>query len=430
MQSPPEPSQPGPAQLSATAADPASADGSVSTAAPPSAHGLVPTAAPPSARGSVPTAAPPSADGSTPAGSFPARSEPPADQREPVVADEGDEHVGQSWGDYVVEIRGVGHRFGEVVAINGISLGVPGGTILGIIGPSGSGKTTTIRVITGAIAPEHGEARVLGEDPRRFRRRTRERIGYMPQLFVLYPDLTARENVDFVAATFGLLGGTRRRRVDEVLQLVDLSEARDRRASQLSGGMQRRLALACALVHEPALLILDEPTAGIDPILRQRVWDELHRLRDSGVTLLVTTQYVTEAEYCDTVALISTGELVAFGRPEELRRQALGGEVIEIVTTKPFEASALPRLEGVVEVRQTGPREMLVIAESAGRAGPQVADAVDDAGGDVEYSREYRPTFDEVFTALVTRHMETQAPPAGGGAVAPTGMPLNLRRPR
>ena len=403
MQSPPDPSPLGSAQPSASAGGPAA-----------------PAAAPPAA-------APPPGTAPPPAGTAP----PPADQREPVVADEGEEQVTQSGGDYVVEIRGVGHRFGEVVAINGISLGVPGGTILGIIGPSGSGKTTTIRVITGAIAPEHGEARVLGEDPREFRRRTRERIGYMPQLFVLYPDLTARENVDFVAATFGLLGGTRRRRVDEVLQLVDLWDARDRRASQMSGGMQRRLALACALVHEPILLILDEPTAGIDPILRQRVWDELNRLRQEGVTLLVTTQYVTEAEYCDTVALISSGELVAFGAPEDLRRQALGGEVIEIHTAKPFEAGSLGVLDGVVEVRQTGPRELLVIAEDAGRAGPQVADAVDEAGGDVEYSREYRPTFDEVFTALVTRHMQAGAPPpAGGAAVGPTGMPLNLRRPR
>ncbi|CAN5842994.1 ABC transporter ATP-binding protein [soil metagenome] len=332
------------------------------------------------------------------------------------------------WGDYVVEIRNVGHRFGDVIAVNGVSLGVPAGTILGIIGPSGSGKTTAIRVMTGALAPEHVEARVLGEDPKAFRRRTREKIGYMPQLFVLYPDLTARENVDFVAALFGLLGGVRRKRVDEVLELVDLGEARDRRASQLSGGMQRRLALACALVHQPILLFLDEPTAGIDPLLRQRVWDELRRLREAGVTLLVTTQYVTEAEYCDSVALISNGQLVAYGPPEHLRRQAIGGEVIEIVTKEAFEASSLPRLENVTEVRQIGPRDLLVIAEDAGRAGPQVVDAVDDAGGDVEYSREYRPTFDEVFTALVTRHAEQQQAPAGAAPAG--GAQLSQRRPR
>jgi ABC-2 type transport system ATP-binding protein len=340
-----------------------------------------------------------------------------------------DEPAPMPAGAYVVELEQVGHQFGDVVAIDGVSLGVPAATILGVIGPSGSGKTTTIRTMTGAIVPSHGRVRVLGEDPRHFRRRTRENIGYMPQTFVLYPDLTARENVDFVAALFGLLGGERRQRVDEALALVDLESARDRRASQLSGGMQRRLALACALVHRPSLLILDEPTAGIDPILRQRVWDELRRLRDSGVTLLVTTQYVTEAEYCDEVALISQGQLVAFAAPDELRRMALGGDVIQIVTTQPFDATRLPALEDVVEVRQTGPRELLVIASDAGRAGPSVVDAVDEAGGDVEYSREYRPTFDEVFTALVTRHLE-QRDQQPAGAPAGAGLPLPLVRPR
>jgi ABC-2 type transport system ATP-binding protein len=327
-------------------------------------------------------------------------------------------------------MRGVSKKFGEVVAMSDISLTVPAGAILGVIGPSGSGKTTTIRILTGALAPDRGAARVLGEDPTRFRRRTRERIGYMPQSFVLYPDLTTRENVDFMASLFGMLFSRRHKRVEDVLRLVELWDARDRRASQLSGGMQRRLELACALVHEPSLLVLDEPTAGIDPILRTQVWQELRRLRDTGVTLLVTTQYVSEAEYCDGVALISTGELIAFAAPDELRKQALGGEVIEVVTTAPFEAGSLPEIEGVVEIRQHGPRELLVISDDAGRVGPRVSDAIDEAGGDIEYSREYRPTFDEVFTSLVTRHIEQgrggQQPPAGGAGT----LQMPLVRPR
>ena len=159
-------------------------------------------------------------------------------------------------------------RFGDAIAVDDISLTVPSGTILGVIGPSGAGKTTTVRMLTGALSPTEGEVRVLGEDPRRFRRQTRERIGYMPQQFTLYPDLTARENVDFVASLFGVLWRTRHRRTREVLELVDLWDVRGRRAGDLSGGMQRRLELACALVHDPALLFLDEPTAGIDPLLR------------------------------------------------------------------------------------------------------------------------------------------------------------------
>jgi ABC-2 type transport system ATP-binding protein len=297
-------------------------------------------------------------------------------------------------------------RFDDVVGVEDLSFGVPQGGIVGVIGPSGAGKTTSIRLMTGALRPDSGLVRVLNEDPRHFHRRTRERIGYMPQLFVLYPDLTARENVDFMAALFGMPPWRRGKRVDEVLELVDLQDARNRRASAMSGGMQRRLELACALVHQPSLLILDEPTAGIDPLLRTRVWQELDRLRQSGATLIVTTQYVTESEYCDSVALISEGNLVAFATPEDLRRQALGGDVIEIGTTAPLDVRTLGPIEGVVSIRQTGPAQLQVVATDAGAATPRVNDAIEAAGGAVDYSREYRPTFDEVFAALVTNHAE------------------------
>jgi ABC-2 type transport system ATP-binding protein len=231
----------------------------------------------------------------------------------------------------------------------------------------------------------------------------------MPQSFVLYPDLTARENVSFIAAMFGIPPWRRTERLEEVLQLVDLWDARDRRASQLSGGMQRRLELACALVHQPSLLILDEPTAGIDPLLRTRIWQEIGRLRASGVTVLVTTQYVTEAEYCDSVALISEAQLVALATPADLRRMATGGDVIEVGTRGPIDASQIPPVPGVLAIRQTGPRSLLVTAQDAGVASPKVMDAVEQAGGAVEFSREYRPTFDEVFTALVTDHAQRRA---------------------
>ncbi len=315
----------------------------------------------------------------------------------------------------------VSKRFGDVTGVEDITLSVERGTMLGVIGPSGAGKTTTIRIITGGLETDSGTARVLGEDPRHFRRRTREKIGYMPQLFVLYPDLTARENVDFMAALFGIAPWRRGKRIAEVLELVDLTEARDRRASAMSGGMQRRLELACALVHKPILLVLDEPTAGIDPLLRTRVWDELERLRGEGVTILVTTQYVTEAEYCDDVALISDGRLVAHAPPQELRKQALGGEVIEVGTHQPIDARALAPIQGVVGVRQTGPAQLLVIAENAGLASPLVNDAIEAAGGQVEFSREYRPTFDEVFASLVTADMEKRKPPDGPSVDAAEG---------
>jgi ABC-2 type transport system ATP-binding protein len=313
----------------------------------------------------------------------------------------------------------ISRRFGDHLAIDRISLAVPAGAILGLIGPSGSGKTTTIRTLTGGLAPTSGRALVLGEDPRRFRRTTRERIGYMPQDFVLYPDLTAAENVHFVAALFGLLWRRRRERVRAVLELVDLWNVRDRRASRLSGGMQRRLELACMLVHEPTLLFLDEPTAGIDPLLRQRVWHELRRLRDDGRTLLVTTQQVGEAEYCDAVALISSGQLIALAAPNELRRHALGGDVIQVETTEAFDARRLHPVRGVFQVRQQGPRELLVYAGDAGSATPDVIEAIEAAGGRVATTREYRPNFDEVFALLVERHRAHQAAARGTGAGGP-----------
>ena len=302
-----------------------------------------------------------------------------------------------------VSVEGVTQRFGDDVAVDDISLVVASGTILGIIGPSGAGKTTTVRMLTGALAPTDGQIRVMGEDPLHFRRQTRERIGYMPQQFALYPDLTARENVDFVASLFGVLWRTRHRRTREVLQLLELWDVRGREAGRLSGGMQRRLELASALVHDPWLLFLDEPTAGIDPILRATIWTELHRLRDEGRTLLVTTQYVNEAEECDAVALISDGRLIANGTPADLRRQAIGGDVVTIETTEPFDAGALRSMATILRVEQPSPTELRATVADAATALPEVVEAVTTRGGEVVSAAEARPSFDEVFAILVER---------------------------
>jgi ABC-2 type transport system ATP-binding protein len=294
-------------------------------------------------------------------------------------------------------------RYGDLAAVQDVSLRVPAGTILGVIGPSGSGKTTLIRMLTGTLPPTEGDLEVLGEHPRKFRRQTRERLGYMPQHFVLYDELTASENLSFVASLFGLMWPKRGRRVKRLLMLLELWDARKRRARQLSGGMQRRLELACALVHDPVLLFVDEPTAGLDPMLRQKIWTEFRRLRDTGRTLVVTTQVVSEAEYCDRVAVLSQGRLIALAPPEELRRLASGGEVIQIRTSATFDGSILEGLSGVRRIRQRAPREILVIADDAATATPRVVEAIQAAGGNVEASSEFRPTFDEVFSTLVTR---------------------------
>jgi ABC-2 type transport system ATP-binding protein len=295
-------------------------------------------------------------------------------------------------------------RFNGLTALDDVSFEVSPGTIIGVVGPSGAGKTTLIRLLTGTLDASSGEVRVLGEEPRRFTRRTRQRIGYMPQLFTLYPDLSAAENVDFVASLYGLVWFRRWRRVREVLRFVGLWEARRRRASELSGGMQRRLELACALVHEPAMLFLDEPTAGVDPILRERIWGELHRLRDTGRTLLVTTQYLAEAEECDAVALIAEGRLIAHATPEEMRKEAMGGELIDVEADERLDLTTLQQLPAVRGIRRLNGGGLLrITVDDAATATPLVVEAIGNAGGEVRSTAEARPSFDEVFAALVTR---------------------------
>ena len=322
-----------------------------------------------------------------------------------------------------IELRDVSRRFDGILALDQVSLDVPRGSILGLIGPSGSGKTTAVRLLTGILAPTSGEVRVLGEEPRRFRRATREQIGYVPQGFLLYPELTASENVDFMASLFGLQLRRRRQRVREVLELLDLWSVRGRQASALSGGMQRRLELACAFVHDPAVLFLDEPTVGLDPLLRKSIWRELHRLRDGGRTLLVTTQYVGEAQECDRVVLLAEGRLIAFETPEGLRRKALGGDVVEVETDEPVDADRLaehPVLlvdSAVTRISQRSPRSLLVVSPDGTTVTPALVDAIESSGVHVVGMRDHRPSFDDIFTMLVERDRgrdDTAAAPSEG----------------
>ena len=303
----------------------------------------------------------------------------------------------------MVQLEDVTCRFGDVVAVKDASLWVGAGTMLGLIGPSGSGKTTMVRMLTGTLRPTSGTIHVLGEQPVRFRRETRERIGYMPQQFHLYPHLTASENVAFCASLFGLFWWRRRTRVKQVLELVQLTEARNRLAKDLSGGQQRRLSLACALVHEPDVIFVDEPTAGLDPILRQTVWDEFRRLREAGKTLFVTTQTVSDAQFCDGVAMLVHGSLVAVGAPDSLKREAFGGELIEVRVEGSAQKSVVDRIEGVRSVQQPAKDRLLIVTDDAGVVAPRVTDALNTSGARVLTTDKHEPSFDEVFIELVER---------------------------
>ncbi len=312
-------------------------------------------------------------------------------------------HVGAG---SVIAAREVMKRYGAEVAVDGLSLEVEAGTTLGVIGPSGSGKTTAVRLLTGIATPTSGEVEVLGSAPARFTARERARIGYMPQLGVLDPNLTLQENLHFVASLYGL-PLRRRRALRSALALVGLEGDARKLLRNASGGMQRRLALAATLLHSPELVFLDEPTAGIDPVLRRTMWEEFGRLSSAGCTLVVTTQYVGEAAYCDRVAVLVEGRLLALDTPEGLRRRAFGGELLDLVTAQPLAElpPALAQVDGVEAVERTGVdgRGLRLLVEDAAVALPRVQRWLEQRGVSVAEAEPHVPSYDEVFVALVER---------------------------
>jgi ABC-2 type transport system ATP-binding protein len=308
-----------------------------------------------------------------------------------------------------IRARKLRKRFGDAEILKGVDLEVEHGEIFGLIGPSGSGKSTLMRTLTGYLSPSEGEAEVLGVPPAEFGKGERRRIGFMPQSFVLYGQLSVRQNLNFVAGLYGLGLRERRSRVREALEFVELWEDRRKAAANISGGMQRRLQLAAAMVHEPELLFVDEPTANLDPILRRRFWEEFRQLREGRRALFITTQYVGEAELCDRVGLLSGGTLVAVGTPEELRRRAFGGELIELASGEDTgrlgaRLGALERVGRTVEVRrEVGTGETIsrvrLLVEDADAALPKVLEILD--GTDLRSLDVPQPSFDEVFFRLV-----------------------------
>ena len=300
----------------------------------------------------------------------------------------------------VIETHGLSRRFGDLIAVRDVSLTVYRGEIFGVLGPNGAGKSTTIRMLCGILDPTSGQGIVVGHDVAKEPESIKQRIGYMTQRFSLYEDLTVWENLNFYGGIYDIPKPKRRARIEEVLAQTGLNERRDQLAGTLSGGWKQRVALACATIHQPPLLFLDEPTAGVDPVSRRQFWDQIHRIASQGTTVLVTTHYMDEAERCHRLAFIFRGELLAVGTPEEVvAARSLAVVEIEIEVQHGVDAAEVLRgLPGVDSVSHYG-RVLRVAVRDV--------DALEQAGYEVERMAEGRPSVEDAFVSMV-REEEAQ----------------------
>ena len=298
-----------------------------------------------------------------------------------------------------ITARGLTRRFGSVVAVDDVDLDVPAQQIYGFLGPNGSGKSTTIRMLCGLLTPSEGSANVLGMAVPERSHDLKPRIGYMTQKFSLFCDMTVTENLEFIAEIYSVPSARRSARIDEVLDNYDLVDQRKQFAGTMSGGQKQRLALACAVLHKPELLLLDEPTSAVDPQSRRDFWANLFRLADAGTTILVSTHYMDEAERCHRLAILDHGVKVADGAPHELQ-QDTGMNVIEVLADDPYHAqTAISTLPVVASVTQLGIRLRVLIPESVPGALELVDRILEEHGIEAD-TRLAGATLEDVFVAV------------------------------
>ncbi len=305
----------------------------------------------------------------------------------------------------VIETKELGRKFGALEAVKHLDLQVQQGEIFGFLGPNGAGKTTTIKMLCGLLPPTSGHGKVCGHDINSERGAIKRATGYMAQSFSLYPDLTVEENFRFFAGVYGIYGQACETRMSHLLERVDLAHKRKQQAGRLSGGLKQRLALACALVHKPMLVFLDEPTAGVDPSQRQKLWDLLYDLCEEGTTLFVTTHYLDEAERCHNVGFMLGGELIEHGPPATLR-QRLQGRIVGVESHKAIEAMrALRVLPDVQDVTIYGYELRVFFAHQTSPAmvEDELRRAAELAGADVRRVYAVEPSLEDLFMSYA-RH--------------------------
>jgi ABC-2 type transport system ATP-binding protein len=307
----------------------------------------------------------------------------------------------------VVRAEGLSRRFGDLLAVENVSLQVQRGEIFGVLGPNGAGKSTTIRMLCGLLDPTSGSARVVGYDVASQPDRVKERIGYMTQRFSLYEDLSVEENLRFFAGLYGVPRARRRARVSEAIEQAGLGDRRNQIAGTLSGGWKQRVALASSTIHDPPLLFLDEPTAGVDPVSRRDFWNRIHQIASEGTTVLVTTHYMDEAERCHRLAFIFRGSVLATGTPQEIVERG-GLSALEVATREaPRAAAALRDHPEVDQVSHFG--HMLRVVLQQGADPEQVTRLIEAAGVTVQGVRPGHVSVEDAFIAMVNAELRERA---------------------
>ena len=301
-----------------------------------------------------------------------------------------------------VDVQALTRKFGDFTAVDHVSFQVPEGEIFGFLGPNGAGKTTTIKMLTGLLAPTSGTGRVAGFDIRTDAERIKQHIGYMSQLFSLYGDLTVDENIAFFAGLYDVSGQRLTERRDWVLRMAGLTAHRAQMTADLPLGWKQRLALGCAVLHEPPILFLDEPTSGVDPVSRRSFWELIYALADRGTTIFVSTHYMEEAEYCNRLALMNRGRLIALDRPAALRAR-MGEPILELATANgPAAVQELQHGPGVVDAALFG-RAVHVVVQDEAAARVALPAFLATHGLSCDRITTVRPSLEDVFVSLVRR---------------------------